>query len=417
MRKIQKIKGFADLFRPESTIYTQMETLARTIFEAYGCQEIRTPILERTELFARSIGEETDVVQKEMYTFHDRKGRSLTMRPEATAGVLRSFIESGLYAQDQITKLFTYGPMFRYERPQKGRLRQFYQLNVEVLGTDAPQADAEVILMLWTFLLKLGLHDLSLELNSLGCPQCRPTFHQLLRDFLAGLDQKNLCEDCTRRATTNPLRVLDCKVPQCQELIKEAPQINASLCPSCAQHFQQVRQILEAADLPYVLNPRLVRGLDYYQRTTFEVVSGAIGSQTAVAGGGRYDGLIQQLGGPDIPGIGFACGMDRLALLSTELQSPVLDFYLVALDNDALNTALLLGQRLRENGFVGEVSFEAKSIKSQLRQANKLGVKTCLILGQNEMINNQIMVKDMATGVQKVIGQEDLEQALGLRNS
>jgi histidyl-tRNA synthetase len=415
MSKIQKIKGFSDLFSPESTVHTRMENLAREVFAAYGCQEVRVPILEKTELFARSIGEETDVVQKEMYTFADRKGRSLTMRPEATAGVLRAFIESGLGAQEGTSKLFACGPMFRYERPQKGRLRQFHQLDVEVIGTDAPQADAEVVLMLWTFLAKLGLANLSLELNSLGCPQCRPLFHQRLREFLATIDQSQLCEDCNRRTQTNPLRVLDCKVPTCKALVQEAPSIADSLCPGCSEHFDQVREILDSAALPYRLNDRLVRGLDYYQRTTFEVVSGEIGAQTAVAGGGRYDGLIKQLGGPDLPGIGFACGMERLALLYGQPIIPAPDFYLAVLDSRALNTALLLAQRLRERGFAGEVSFEARSIKAQMRQANRLGVKTCLILGQDEMDKGQIVVKDMATGVQKNIGQDDLEQALGFR--
>ena len=415
MSKIQKIKGFSDLFSPESTVHTLMENLARQVFGTYGCQEVRVPILEKTELFARSIGEETDVVQKEMYTFADRKGRSLTMRPEATAGVLRAFIESGQSGAEGTTKLFACGPMFRYERPQKGRLRQFHQLDVEVLGTDAPQADAEVVLMLWTFLTKLGLKNLSLELNSLGCPECRPVFHQRLRDFLSTIDHAQLCEDCRRRAETNPLRVLDCKVPACKALVENAPSISGSLCPGCDEHFAQVRDILDSAKLPYRLNDRLVRGLDYYQRTTFEVVSGEIGAQTAVAGGGRYDGLIKQLGGPDLPGIGFACGMERLTLLYGEAHIPAPDFYLAVLDSRALNTALLLAQRMREQGFAGEVSFEARSIKAQMRQANKLGVKTCLILGQDEMEKGQIVVKDMATGVQKNIGQDDLEQALGFR--
>lgn len=417
MSKIQKIKGFSDLFAPESLVHVAMENLARDVFASYGCREVRVPILEKTELFCRSIGEETDVVQKEMYTFPDRKGRSLTMRPEATAGVLRAFIESNLHSQESVTKLFACGPMFRYERPQKGRLRQFHQLDVEVLGTDAPQADAEVILMLWTFLNKLGLKNLTLELNSLGCPECRPVFHARLIEFLAAINAAELCEDCTRRKDTNPLRVLDCKVPSCKELVKDAPSITESLCPACADHFTAVKDVLDSAGLPYHLNDRLVRGLDYYQRTTFEVSSGDIGAQTAVAGGGRYDGLIKQLGGPDLPGIGFACGMERLALLYGEPQVPAPDFYLAVLDSNALNTALLLAQRLRERGFAGEVSFEAKSVKSQLRQANKLGVKTCLLLGQDEMAGGQIVVKDMATGTQQTIGQDDLEQALGFKQA
>ncbi|AMD92501.1 histidine--tRNA ligase [Desulfomicrobium orale] len=414
MSKIQKIKGFSDLFTPESTVHTHMENLARETFGAYGCREIRVPILEKTELFARSIGEETDVVQKEMYTFADRKGRSLTMRPEATAGVLRAFIEAGA-PSDGVTKLFACGPMFRYERPQKGRLRQFHQLDVEILGTNAPQADAEAVLMLWTFLSRLGLKGLELELNSLGCPKCRPVFHQRLRDFLASVETSALCEDCSRRAVSNPLRVLDCKVPACRTLTKDAPRIVDALCPECAEHFGQVRRILDSAGLSYRLNDRLVRGLDYYQRTTFEVVSGEIGAQTAVAGGGRYDGLIRQLGGPDLPGIGFACGMERLALLCGEIRVSDPDFYMAVLDDQALNTALLLAQRLRERGFSGEVSFDVRSVKSQMRQANKLGVKTCLLLGQDEMDKGLIVVKDMATGAQKSVAQDDIEQALGFR--
>ncbi|MBC7355177.1 MAG: histidine--tRNA ligase [Desulfomicrobiaceae bacterium] len=413
MSRIQKIKGFSDLFPPESTVFTHMETVAREVFGAYGCREVRVPILERTELFARSIGEETDVVQKEMYTFADRKGRSLTLRPEATAGVLRAFIENG--STEGVTKLFTCGPMFRYERPQKGRMRQFHQLDVEVLGASAPQADAEVILMLWTFLERLGIQSLALELNSLGCPQCRPTFHQALRDFLDAVDGAALCEDCQRRTTTNPLRVLDCKVPGCREATAAAPRIADHLCPECAAHFARVRAILDAAATPYTINHRLVRGLDYYQRTTFEVLSGDIGAQSAVAGGGRYDGLVAALGGPAVPGIGFACGMERLALLLPPLADQAMDFYLAVLDETALDTALILGQTLRRHGFRGETAFEAKSPKAHLRQANKLGVKTCLLLGGDEMARGVIVVKDMATGVQTTVAQDDLAQALGFR--
>lgn len=415
MSRIQRIKGFADLFPPESSAFTHLETVARQVFGAYGCQEVRIPILERTELFARSIGEETDVVQKEMYTFADRKGRSLTLRPEATAGVLRAFIEAG--GHEGVTKLFACGPMFRYERPQKGRMRQFHQLDVEVLGADAPQADAEVILMLWTFLERLGIGELALELNSLGCPACRPAFHAKLRAFLEGIDRAALCEDCQRRAGTNPLRVLDCKVPGCRAATAGAPRLLDTLCPACADHFQRVRRILEAAAVPATLNHRLVRGLDYYQRTTFEVLSGAIGAQSAVAGGGRYDGLVAALGGPDVPGIGFACGMERLALLLPPLPTPAMDFYLAVLDEAALDTALLLGQTLRRHGFCGETAFEAKSPKAHLRQANKLGVKTCLLLGGDEMARGVIVVKDMATGVQTTVAQDDLAQALGLRTA
>jgi histidyl-tRNA synthetase len=415
MSKIQKIKGFSDLFSPESDQFQFLEQTARDVFSRYGCRELRTPIIEKTNLFARSIGEETDVVQKEMYTFPDRKGRSLTLRPEATAGVLRAYIENKLYAREPLQKLFTCGPMFRYERPQKGRMRQFHQINVEVLGTDAPQADAEVLLMLWTFLQSTGLKGLAIELNSLGCAECRPVFHDALRSFLDSLDTDRLCDDCKRRKDTNPLRVLDCKVPACKEMTKDAPCISDHLCPECREHFAAVREVLDQAELPYTLNPRLVRGLDYYQRTTFEIVSGDIGSQSAVAGGGRYDGLIEKLGGPKLPGIGFACGMERLALLLPEQEEPHLDFYLAVLDDSALNTSLILAQHLRDKGFTGEVGFETKSVKAQLRQANRKQAKTCLLLGTEEMDKGQILVKDMATGAQQSVSQDDLEQALGLQ--
>ncbi len=414
MTKINRIKGFSDLFPPEITAYVFMEETAREIFSRYGYQEIRIPILEQTELFTRSIGQETDVVQKEMYTFPDRKGRSLTLRPEATAGVVRAYIESPSSSLDAVNKMFTFGPMFRYERPQKGRMRQFHQVNVEILGEDSPWSDAEVIIMLWTYLQRLGLKKLDLEINSLGCSQCRPAFHLALKNFFKTLDQKGLCSDCLRRADANPLRVLDCKVPGCREMIRHAPKINQHLCSHCEDHFEKVINVLSASGLKYQLNPNLVRGLDYYQRTTFEVISHDIGSQNSVAGGGRYDGLSKALGGPDVPGIGFACGMERLALLLNGINERPKDFYLAVLHEEAMDKALLLAQRLREKGFFGVMGFRVKSVKAHLRQANKLGVKTCLLLGPDELGRGEIQVKDMATGVQRAVSQEEVEQALGL---
>jgi histidyl-tRNA synthetase len=415
MEKIKKIKGFSDLFPPESTTFSHMESSARAVFERYGCQELRTPIVERTELFARSIGNETDIVQKEMFTFADRKDRSMTLRPEATAGVVRAFIESGLAAQGNLVKLYTFGPMFRYERPQKGRQRQFHQINAEILGSPAPQADAELLLMLWTFLKELGLPPISLQMNSLGCPGCRPQFHSALASSLEKVERERLCEDCRRRAVSNPLRVLDCKVPECSTVTANAPAITEHLCQACRAHFDTVLETITAAGLQYTLNPRLVRGLDYYQRTTFEVVSGDIGAQSAIAGGGRYDGLIRDLGGPELPGIGFACGMERLAMLMQRNNGLRRDFYMAVLEESALSQGLLLAQKLRERGFSGEVGFEAKSPKSHLRQANRLGVKTCILLGLEEIRKGQVLIKDMITGVQQNVAQDDLEQALGLR--
>ena len=408
MADIQRIKGFADLFSPESDAFAFMESAARRIFGAYGYRELRVPIMEPTELFVRGIGTETDVVQKEMYTFPDRKGRSMTLRPEATAGVMRAYAEAGCHTREAISKFFSYGPMFRYERPQKGRMRQFHQLNCECVGASEPSVDAEVILMLMTFLSDIGLTGLSLELNSLGCRDCRPEYHAVLGSFLAGINPDDLCEDCRRRMVANPLRVLDCKVPSCKAQTADAPKIADHNCPECTRHFSFVRRVLDAAKLPYVLNHRLVRGLDYYNRTTFEVVSSTIGAQGSVAGGGRYDGLVKALGGPDVPGVGFACGMERLAMMLSMPQAPAEDFYIAVLDESALETAILLAQNLRLSGKSGQSSFAVKSLKSQMRQASKLGVKKCLILGSDEIAASVVAVKDMSTGEQERVPMSDV---------
>lgn len=414
MSRVNKIKGFFDLFPPESTSYTFMEDKAREIFSRYAYQELRTPILEHTELFARSIGQETDVVQKEMYTFPDRRGRSLTMRPEATAGVIRAYIDSPSASSGNVSRFFTLGPMFRYERPQKGRTRQFHQVNAEMLGEDSPYADAEILSMLWGYLQSLGLKKLTLQINSLGCPACRPGFDARLKKFLGDMDRDVFCEDCQRRSGSNPLRVLDCKAPGCREVAAGAPRIVDNLCLECKGHFDRVLAILESFDISFELNPFLVRGLDYYQRTTFEVISNDIGSQSAVAGGGRYDGLVRDLGGPEVPGIGFACGMERLALLLQGIQESPLDFYMAVLHQEAMDKAMLMVRRLRGKGYRGEMGFQVRSVKSHLRQANKKNVKTCLLLGLDEMHKNQVQVKDMSTGVQRSVSQDDAEQALGL---
>jgi len=416
MVKVTKIKGFADLFPPESCKYELMERQARAIFTRYGCQEVRVPLLEKTELFARGIGQQTDIVQKEMYTFLDRKGRSLTLRPEATAGLVRAFIENNLDKQG-VCKFFTFGPMFRYERPQKGRMRQFHQIDVEYFGPASPLADGELILMLWDYLQALQLKNIRLELNSLGCKECRPHFISCLRDFLAKLPADRLCPDCNQRKQNNPLRVLDCKLEKCRQVLKDAPKITEHLCLECKKHFEQVIGFLQTGAVELELNPFLVRGLDYYQRTTFEVIAqnGKIGAQSAIAGGGRYDGLVKMLGGPDVPGLGFAVGMERVSLLLDLEENNKLDFYLAILSPLAFAQGLVIAQKLRAKGFKGEVSFEAKSLKSQLRIANKKRVKTCLILGEDEIAESAVQVKNMDTGVQQKVGFEDLEQALGIQ--
>ncbi|MEI3478715.1 MAG: histidine--tRNA ligase [Bilophila sp.] len=408
---VTAIKGFADLFSPDSDAFTRMEGIAREIFSRYGFTELRTPILERTELFCRGIGNETDVVQKEMYTFPDRKGRSLTMRPEATAGVMRAYIESGRSA-DAVTKLFTIGPMFRYERPQKGRMRQFHQINCECLGPSEPYADAELVTMAMRFLEAIGLRNLTLQLNSLGCPSCRPAYRDTLRQWLSSLDESALCEDCRRRMVTNPLRVLDCKVPTCKEHTAAAPKILDHNCPDCAAHFDTVRRLLDAEKVPYVINHRLVRGLDYYTRTTFEIVSDEIGAQGTVAGGGRYDGLVAQLGGPNVPGFGFACGMERLALLlpdsEEDREAARSDFYVVVLADAARDSAYALTQALRDAGFRGEMGFAVRSVKSAMRQAGKSGARFCLLIGEDELAARTVMLKNMDSGEQASVAFADV---------
>ena len=412
MAGIQRIKGFADLFSPESDAFAFMEGTARRVFSSYGYSELRVPIMEPTELFVRGIGTETDIVQKEMYTFPDRKGRSLTLRPEATAGVMRAYAEAGCNTRESVSKFFTYGPMFRYERPQKGRMRQFHQINCECVGASEPVVDAEVILMLMTFLGELGLTGLSLEINSLGCKECRPEYRRILGEFLAKLNPDDLCEDCRRRMSINPLRVLDCKVSSCKAQVENAPRIAEHNCPDCTRHFTFVREVLDKTELSYVLNHRLVRGLDYYNRTTFEVVSSSIGAQGSVAGGGRYDGLVNALGGPDVPGVGFACGMERLAMMLQIPERTPEDFYIAVLDDAALETAVLVAQQLRFAGKRGQISFAAKSLKSQMRQASKLNVKKCLIIGSNELAAEIVAVKDMATGEQQSVSMNAITAAI-----
>ena len=410
MIKFSTIKGFADLFEPDSTLFSMLEQTALRVFASYGYKELRVPILEYTDLFCRSIGTETDVVQKEMFTFPDRKGRMLTMRPEATAGIMRAYIEASCHNRESVSKLFSYGPMFRYERPQKGRMRQFHQLDCECLGAHEPQADAEVIFMLMRFLQEAGLEGLSLELNTLGCRECRPAYRETLTRYLEGLDTDKLCENCRRRMGTNPLRVLDCKESGCKALTENAPTIGDSVCEPCREHFGTVKSLLDAENLPYVLNSRLVRGLDYYMRTTFEVVSTSIGAQGSVAGGGRYDGLVSQLGGPDVPGIGFACGMERLALMLQEKQQPVQrpDFYIACLAPEAPAAAVRLAQRLRECGLAGELSFAAKSLKSQMRQASKNAARFCLLLGETELQEHSVTIKNMDTSEQVTVAFDAL---------
>lgn len=410
MNAITVVKGFKDILPEEAYHWQQVERLARGVFADFGFREIHVPILEKTELFTKGIGDTTDIVEKEMYTFRDRGEDSLTLRPEATSSILRAYIEHGMFNQNSVTKLFSIGPMFRRERPQKGRYRQFHQIDVEVLGTEAPQIDAELILMLTHLFQTLGLENLSLDINSLGCPACRSVFRQKVVEFLH--DTRNaLCPDCQRRLVNNPLRVFDCKNDDCRRLIQDAPSILDFICEDCRRHFSQVKDCLDMFALPYNLNARMVRGLDYYTRTTFEITIPHLGSQNAVVGGGRYDGLIRDLGGPDIPGIGFAIGFERLMALLNDRQEapppPVL--FIAALGAEAQAVAFKLCNQLRLEGICAEMDYTGKSLKSQMKKADKSGSLYTLILGEREIQAGQGELRDMGSSKQQTIPLDSLK--------
>ncbi len=398
--KIKALNGFKDILPDDVIIWRQVEETARDILERFHFAEIRLPVLEKTELFARSIGTDTDIVEKEMYTFVDKQ---VTMRPEATASLMRAYIEHNMHAARPVQRLFTIGPMFRHERPQKGRLRQFHQLDVEVLGSASSRLDAE--------LMSLGAHlfselnvSTSLEINSLGCPVCRPGYRTVLLAFIEDrLD--HLCDDCRRRSKTNPLRVLDCKKPGCRQQMDQAPSVIEHLCEDCSVHFSGVRSSLEHLGVPHSVNKFMVRGLDYYVRTTFEFVTDQLGAQAAVCAGGRYDGLIEMLGGPKIPGIGFAMGIERLVLLlkqndRNECQSDEIDLFLAGLGEDGGNYCFKLMHEMRKNGLRADMDLDSKSLKSQMKQADRAGAQSVLIVGSDELENGRAPLRNMATGEQ-----------------
>ena len=402
---IKALKGFKDILPDEVGLWQFIEQTARAIFHRYGFEEIKVPILEKTELFVRTIGENTDIVEKEMYTFADRNGSSITMRPEGTASVIRAYIENGLYVRGSVQRLYTIGPMFRHERPQKGRLRQFHQMSVEVLGSNSAMIDTEVMAMAWQILQEIGLKA-SLEINSLGCAACRPSFKETLQGFLQERIN-NLCEDCQRRSQTNPLRVLDCKSEHCQSQYASAPAITDHLCGACSLHFAEVKQTLDLLDVPYAVNAKMVRGLDYYTRTTFELLTTELGAQGAIGAGGRYDGLVKQLGGPEVPGIGFAMGMERLVMLLSQNNAldtrPFLDLFLVTLGEKAREKGFALMQMLRLQGLRVMMDHEGRSMKNQMKQADKQNTRFALILGDNELANREVLLKDMHSGEQKLV--------------
>jgi len=417
---IKAVRGTRDLLPPETALWNFVENTVRDVFRAYNFHEIRTPIFESTELFARGVGEETDVVSKEMYTWQDQgraqsdKGQSLTLRPENTAGVVRAYIEHKLWDRG-LNKLYYIGPQFRRERPQRGRYRQFYQIGAEVIGpatsgSESPARDAEILELLATLLDRLGIAGWQLQLNSIGCANDRARYNEALRQALDPVKDK-MCADCQRRAVTNPLRVFDCKVPEDQPIIEKLPRISQFLDEPCRQHFAQVQEILKSVGVEFQLNDRLVRGLDYYTRTAFEFTHGALGAQNAILGGGRYDGLSEALGGPPAPGIGFAIGEDRLVMSLGKSADDVLrkpDVYIAPLGPGMNKEAARVARELRRHDIVVELGDETFRLKKSLETASKLGAKYALIAGENEISTGVFALKNLETGEQVPVPRPDL---------
>lgn len=399
---ITAIRGFNDILPEEAEIWRYLEEEAYRIFSSYGFEEIKIPIVEKTELFLRSIGDTTDIVEKEMYTFADRHGDSMTLRPEGTASVVRAYIENKLYTAP-VTKLYYTGPMFRYERPQKGRYRQFHQIGAEVLGEKSPKSDAETLSMLMRFFEKINLNGVKLNINSLGCAQCRPIYKEKLKAYLAGV-KDSLCENCVRRMDANPLRALDCKSPGCIEATKNAPSIIDSLCPECGEHFEKVKKYLKMNGFDAAVNPRMVRGLDYYTKTTFEITAEGLGSQNAVAAGGRYDGLVSELGGPETPCFGFAMGVERLVLLlkeGWERRRPRIVF--IPLGEKAEEKGIGLLKSWREEGNIVFDEASEGALKNRMKRADRIGAAYTIILGEDELAEGVVMLKDMKTATQEKV--------------
>ncbi len=431
--QFNRVKGVHDIYAPEIYLYQKIEEVARSVFSLYGFKEIIIPVIEFTELFQRGIGSTTDIVEKEMYTFMDKGGRSITLRPEGTAGVVRAYIENHLYNMPPPQKFFYSGPMFRYERPQAGRYREFRQIGVEAFGVSHPIMDAEIMLVLSNILRRLDFHDLIFEINSLGCERCRPVYKDVLLDFFRERI-KRFCSDCQKRFIHNPLRLLDCKVPQCinersdapiitdficndckvPQCINErsdAPIITDFICNDCKEHFERLKELLKRGGISFTHNPFLVRGLDYYTRTIFEVKSESLGAQNAIAAGGRYDNLVRELGGPPTPATGFAIGVERLMSLiknNKEYTSPVPDVFIAFLGEEAELEALRLSENLRDAGLYVELGIPGKSLKSQLRTADKLNAEIVIMIGEDELRSSTYKWKNLKNGKEGTTGREDI---------
>lgn len=399
------LKGMQDILPPDSYLWKKTEEATEEILALYGYRPIRPPIAEATDLFTRSIGENTDIVEKEMYTFNDRAGRSVTLRPEGTASIVRSYVEHHLYTLPSPQKYYYSGPMFRYERPQSGRLRQFYQIGVEVFGAAYPWMDAEMLSMLRHVLERLHLDDLSIEVNSIGCKECRPAYKTALLDYFSD-KRDQLCVDCTRRYAVNPLRILDCKVAGCIALRKEAPRVTDHHCRDCEAHFERFQTALNDFGITYNVNPEMVRGLDYYTRTIFEVTSKDLGAQNAVVAGGRYDNLVKEFGGPDTPAIGFAAGMERIIELvkkSSASAVPSPDAFISILGDEACRKGILIADDLRTKGFWVELGDPMASLKSQMRRADKLSARYVFVIGDEELASENVQWKQLSDASQGLI--------------
>lgn len=396
------IKGTKDVLPNESYKNQYIEATCLGVAENFGYKEMRTPVFEHTELFQRGVGDTTDVVQKEMYTFDDKGGRSITLRPEGTAGAARAFLENGLSNEALPQKICYLISCYRYEKPQAGRLREFHQFGIECFGATSPLADAEMISLAKQIFDELGVKDLHLELNSIGCPECRAEYHKALKEYFSQYKDK-LCDTCNDRLERNPMRILDCKSPVCSEIAKGAPVVLDYLCDECKEHFQKVKSYLDAANIEYIVNPQIVRGLDYYTKTVFEFVSDAIGSQGTVCGGGRYDGLLEELGGQHTPSLGFAMGLERLQLVMEaqgcnfpEPSRP--DLFIVAMGEKATLKAVEIAKDMRDEGFSVVYDLNGRSLRAQMKYADKLGAKFNVVIGDNEVENKVVSLKDMATG-------------------
>lgn len=396
------IKGTQDMLPKDAYKWHYIESVAQNVAKQFDFKEIRTPVFEKTELFQRGVGDTTDVVQKEMYTFDDKGGRSITLRPEGTAGAMRSILEHGLFNEALPIKSYYVTSCYRYEKPQAGRLREFHQFGVECIGAPSPTADAEVIMLGAKILDRLQIKNISLEINSIGCPTCRAKYTQALKDYFSQYKDK-LCDTCLSRLDRNPMRILDCKSPICKEIASDAPVILDYLCDECKEHFEKVKSYLDAAEIKYTINPQIVRGLDYYTKTVFEFITTEIGSQGAVCAGGRYDGLAEELGGPKLPSLGFAMGLERILILMEKQNcefpiDDVADVYIAPMGENATAEAIKLCNELREEGFTAVTDLSGRGLKAQMKYANKIGAKFSMVIGDNELENKKATLKNMITG-------------------